>query len=763
MDIYRYVRWDGSQYSYNIRMLENPNHSINRSGNSDRNNDDHSYELPGIPSHSYYINDVDVRLIDEPIDQRSDFEDLSYYFDNVDLNDADFGVISSMHPYRAPSCQWCGEVFEEHQEVVRNETCSHCYHRMCVRDMTERRTPQGNRVVMQARCQNRNCGANVVRQRYHSLNFRYEVPRNVCTIARHRQQISTLEASVTQSQVNNGILRERNTTLLREVEDLRSRLNNRDPNPVDEMHAIQAAMAAENNPPINLQRQAAINEANEMMDEVERLIEADIPVNNPVAAERIVDDVILVNEEGFEIERIDTEESDGGEQGDIPPPGVVEADAPEIELQPPEIPAPSVINEAAVDHAPVIADNASVVADNDAVAPVAANDSEPADNNVHLPVAEHDEDAANDAPVAVENDNPAPLAEDRQPPAPVPNPVAVAVGLIPRQHPRDPRPPPRDLRSDYYHQRDDFVNAVLRERAMAEARYLPQAAERNVVRNAEPPQGAAQLMDDEDAPNEDIRDEREIRLYDGGEDGQQMQRGVFPNRRTNIMANLHRAGYEPHGRIDRNLRYEFIHQSNQMYSALFTSWSPDNRQPITSIFFNGYWVIGDGLAHGVAREPLRRNAVLKNRWDRSRVAGSFLSARRLIHNIENHVLNVPPFILLSMGVHDLAMETELNARLNTQALIEFLLRQNVRQILILPLIIAPRRPDAEVRTEYRDWMRRVLPALDRERVQYLDFIEPIVDRVQPYHEDMAGIIYAHPFVHYDVMMALIHLLDPDDD
>ncbi|XP_065203433.1 uncharacterized protein LOC135833494 isoform X2 [Planococcus citri] len=676
-----------------------------------------------------------------------------------------------MHPYRAPSCQWCGEAFEEHQEVVRNETCSHCYHRMCVRDMTERRTPQGNRVVMQARCQNRNCGANVVRQRYHSLNFRYEVPRNVCTIARHRQQITTLEASVTQSQVNNGILRERNTTLQREVDDLRSQLRNQDPNPVDEMRAIQAAMAADN-PPINLQRQAAINEANEMMDEVERLIEADIPVNNPAAAERIVDDVILINEEGFELERIDTEESDGGEQGDIEPPRamLIPTDG-NNELQPPVIPASAAINEAAADHAPVVADNAPVVADNDAVAPVAANDSEPADNNVNLPVDANNEIAADNESDLNNYDIPARSADNRQPPAPVPNPIAVAVGLIPRQHPRDPRPPPRvslplgfhDLRPDYYHQRDDFVNAVLRERAIAEARYLPQAAEHNVVRNAEPPQGAAQLMDDEDAPGEDIRDEREIRLYDGGEDGHQMQRGVFPNRRTNIMANLHRAGYQPHGRIDRNLRYEFIHQSNQMYSALFTSWSPDNRQPITSIFFNGYWVIGDGLAHGVAREPLRRNAVLKNRWDRSRVAGSFLSARRLIHNIENHILNVPPFILLSMGVHDLAMETELNARLNTQALIEFLLRQNVRQILILPLIIAPRRPDAEVRTEYRDWMRRVLPALDRERVQYLDFIEPIVDRVQPYHEDMPGIIYAHPFVHYDVMMALIHLFDPDDD
>ncbi|XP_065211150.1 uncharacterized protein LOC135839171 isoform X2 [Planococcus citri] len=608
-----------------------------------------------------------------------------------------------MERYRVPVCQYCGEEFEAGQETVRNETCPHTYHRECVKSLTEQRTPAGNFRYLPAKCQHRSCGAVLIRQHYHSIIFRYETPENICTNSGHRhrianlsdtidfqrERINALNDSLRDAVAQNEIMTGRIADLEREITRLRR--------PAQDYQDFEDDLNHRDNDDDDIgdaQRQM-INHGNQVAG------------NENIHAAENQEDRAPDNYANNDNEANDRQDVD--ERNDLNEPidrafaeGFVQTNE-EREMQ-------------------RRMDQERDAQDGVIPEPVPASVSAPAPSAPNLDDVNLEEPhPSNSEPVLVAPE------------------LGEAGNVAGPSRFREPfRPSTRNVFSSFYNSSNVLVNHVMRNAT----------EQRNDHQHRDQP-----LLDDEDAPYEDFRTRREIRVYDGG-----VQSAVFPHRRGNIMAILNQSGYTFNPQIQRELRHEYTLHSQQMYSSVYTSWSPDDRRPTTHIFLNGWWVIGDGLAHGVAREPLRRDPTLKSRWDRSRFAGSFLSAKRLRHNIQQHAHNIPRFCVVAMGGHDLTLESEHTARINTSALIQFLLDQRVERILILPIIIADRRPDAEIRRSYRDWQRGILPQLDRSRVTYLQFLEETVDRVQPYHADLAGIIYAHPFVHFDIIYRLAHML-----
>ncbi|XP_065204860.1 uncharacterized protein LOC135834811 isoform X2 [Planococcus citri] len=245
-------------------------------------------------------------------------------------------------------------------------------------------------------------------------------------------------------------------------------------------------------------------------------------------------------------------------------------------------------------------------------------------------------------------------------------------------------------------------------------------------------------------------DEREIVRFDHGP----LQRGVFRYRPNNIMALLRASNIFYGNLIHNSLNHEFRYESRNLYLSSYVSVSKHDRSSVYHAFINGFWCIGDGFVHGIAREPIRHNALARSRWDASRVGGSNISARRLMMNIMTHIRNIPPFILLSIGNHDMLKEDQAALQRNTMDLVEFLLSQNVQRILIMPIINTYLAPDTARREAYRAWMERQLVGLDPSRITYLRIMEAVGDRVHPYHQDNAHILYAHPYIHLEMAFLL---------
>ncbi|XP_065211149.1 uncharacterized protein LOC135839171 isoform X1 [Planococcus citri] len=704
MNIHKFITWNGNQYSF--KKPETSSFLRQREFDRARFKEGLWENTFDSLCNTFYMDDIRVY---EPNFSRLDFptdfiQSISIEDSSDNSSDTDSFLSSRpMERYRVPVCQYCGEEFEAGQETVRNETCPHTYHRECVKSLTEQRTPAGNFRYLPAKCQHRSCGAVLIRQHYHSIIFRYETPENICTNSGHRhrianlsdtidfqrERINALNDSLRDAVAQNEIMTGRIADLEREITRLRR--------PAQDYQDFEDDLNHRDNDDDDIgdaQRQM-INHGNQVAG------------NENIHAAENQEDRAPDNYANNDNEANDRQDVD--ERNDLNEPidrafaeGFVQTNE-EREMQ-------------------RRMDQERDAQDGVIPEPVPASVSAPAPSAPNLDDVNLEEPhPSNSEPVLVAPE------------------LGEAGNVAGPSRFREPfRPSTRNVFSSFYNSSNVLVNHVMRNAT----------EQRNDHQHRDQP-----LLDDEDAPYEDFRTRREIRVYDGG-----VQSAVFPHRRGNIMAILNQSGYTFNPQIQRELRHEYTLHSQQMYSSVYTSWSPDDRRPTTHIFLNGWWVIGDGLAHGVAREPLRRDPTLKSRWDRSRFAGSFLSAKRLRHNIQQHAHNIPRFCVVAMGGHDLTLESEHTARINTSALIQFLLDQRVERILILPIIIADRRPDAEIRRSYRDWQRGILPQLDRSRVTYLQFLEETVDRVQPYHADLAGIIYAHPFVHFDIIYRLAHML-----
>ncbi|XP_065207320.1 uncharacterized protein LOC135836421 isoform X1 [Planococcus citri] len=670
-------------------------------------------------------------------------------------------------------CERCGDGFEMRQEVVKNEYCPHVFHQTCIKDATEQRTPAGNFKTVTNKCPNKNCNALLVRQRYNYLSFRFGTPSCVCMNQSHRISIDNQGEIIRRQSERINHLQESLedaeavcVVRLNRISDLEQQLYNiRRENEVNHLDDIDEELVQESGEYVEDTIDDDINEVDNCVNTGDNNEDsqdtAQAENTSPIGRNDLNEPIdrlssMFAAKEGIINHSIDSinKSTDSSNSSIL---SLFEAEEREFQRQldlqldaqdgliakvPDTLPPLEKIGAAGPSSQSLNNDQVSIYGSTSSVI-------------VSPKISEGNKENTSKTPkVNLDDVNMLPAHPSTEPPV-------LADDAVPSTSRfRDTfRPSGRNVLGSFFNAHNVLVNHIVAPSANT-TRMSRDPRTRNVItpRIATIAEAQRPLMDDEDAPNEDFRNEREIRIYDGGVNGHSMQRAVFPNRRSNIMAILERANYHYGHQIQHQLRQEFSFQTQEMYSSVFTTWSSNDNQPSTHCFLNGWWVVGDGLAHSLAREPLRRNSVLKNRWDRSRFAGSFISAKRLMHNIDNHLTNVPPYVILSMGTHDNTLENELATRLNTNLVLKCLLDHGVRRILILPTIVAPRREDAQRLMEYREWQRGIMPQMDTERIHYLEFIEETIDRVEPYHCDMGGILYVHPFVIFDVIYRISHLL-----
>ncbi|XP_065214638.1 uncharacterized protein LOC135841557 [Planococcus citri] len=758
MNFHNLIKWEGNRYYFSKKEMDNDVHDARRAFYKEDlslykpeliqayfNEPNSFYRSkifdPDRPITKTYVDDI---ICAEP---NNDFPTDFIQSIDIDISDSDTNSIHSsrvMESFKVPMCERCGDGFEMRQEVVKNEYCPHVFHQTCIKDATEQRTPAGNFKTVKNKCPNKNCNALLVRQRYNYLSFRFGTPSCVCTNQSHRISIDNQGEIIRRQSERINHLQESLedaeaicVVRLNRISDLEQQLHNiRRENEVNHLDDIDEELVQENGEYVE---DTIDDDTNEV----------DNCVNTGTNNEDLQDTVqtentspIGRNDLNEPIDRLssmfaakEAEEREFQRQLDLQ----LDAQDGLIAKVPNSLPPVEIIGEAGPSRQSTNTDQASIYGSTSSSVIVSPKTIEE-NKEIYSKTSEINLDDVNMPPA-----HPPALTDDAAPST--------------SQFRDTFRPSGRNVLGSFFNAHNVLVNHIVAPSANT-TRMSRDPRTRNVIppRVATVAEAQRPLMDDEDAPNEDFRDEREIRIYDGGVNGHSMQRAIFPNRRSNIMAILERANYHYGRQIQHQLRQEFSFQTQEMYSSVFTTWSANDNQPSTHCFLNGWWVVGDGLAHSLAREPLRRNSVLKNRWDRSRFAGSFISAKRLMHNIDNHLTNVPPYVILSMGTHDNTLEKELATRLNTNLVLKCLLDHGVRRILVLPTIVAPRREDAQRLLEYRDWQRSIMPQMDTERIHYLEFIEETIDRVEPYHCDMGGILYVHPFVVFDVIYRISHLL-----
>ncbi|CAG7729401.1 unnamed protein product [Allacma fusca] len=199
----------------------------------------------------------------------------------------------------------------------------------------------------------------------------------------------------------------------------------------------------------------------------------------------------------------------------------------------------------------------------------------------------------------------------------------------------------------------------------------------------------------------------------------------------------------------------YTYAQQHFYISRYISLSRYDGMHIMHCFINGWWLIGDGIAHAIARYAVKEEKRVIKMWDNSKVSGTNISAKRLMHNIKHHKILVPKRIILSIGCHDILKETFNKCCYNTKELIAFLLDQGVEDILILPNINSNMLPDHSLRGKFRKWLRTDLIEMDPQILKYATSLEEISDRADPFYKDGAGNYYSNPLIYAELAYRIV--------
>ncbi|XP_065207710.1 papilin-like [Planococcus citri] len=182
----------------------------------------------------------------------------------------------------------------------------------------------------------------------------------------------------------------------------------------------------------------------------------------------------------------------------------------------------------------------------------------------------------------------------------------------------------------------------------------------------------------------------------------------------------------------------------------FPKWVRDD---VVYYSLNGYFPLGEALAHAIVHEPMRHDSLEAAEWRCHPLAGSRIPVFSIRKNLENEVGVVPTKVVLAAGQKDMVKGQVEKTTTKITALFGDLYLRGCRHIIMLPLITY--QGCETERYEINRWLEQANSKFPGS-YRYASELVPIIESCRPWSKK-TGLPYLNPHQHYEILAKVAEL------